>query len=142
MPKYIITIKDKSFLMVNDEMTPIEPDKVYEVIEKRTDKRTVQANRALHLYCKQVAEALNDAGLDMKQVIKADVQWSMLSVKEYMWKTLQKAITHKDSTTQITSSEIDIIYHTMNRLLGEKFSIHVPFPNIEELLFNVNHDTI
>ena len=121
MPKYIISIKDKPFLFQDDVMTPLDADKVYEVIEKKTDKRTIIQNSAMHKYFSLVAEALNDAGLDMKQVIKADVEWSMFSVKEYMWKAIQKAILGKESTTLLKKDEIDDVYLNMNRLTAQKF---------------------
>jgi len=140
MPKYIITIKNKSFLMIDDVMTPIEEDKVYEVIEKRTDKRTIIQNAALHKYFSLVSESLNDAGLDMKQIIKADVEWSMIAVKSYMWKPLQKAILNKESTTLLKKDEIDVVYSNMNRLTASKFGINIDFPSQEELNFQENYN--
>jgi len=139
MPKYIISIKDKPFLFHNDVMIPLDADKVYEVIEKRTDKRTIVQNSAMHKYFSLVATALNDAGLDMKQVIKADVEWSMFSVKEYMWKAIQKAILGKDSTTLLKKNEIDDVYLNMNRLTASKFGIDIDFPSEESMIFQQNH---
>jgi len=135
MPKYIITIGSKPFLMENDEMTPLETDKVYEVVEKRLDKRTVQQNRALHLYCKQVAEALNNAGLTVTMVLKPEIQFSMVTVKEQMFKPILTALRGKESTTQMTSKEINDVYDVMNKALSQKFGIHVEFPSIESMMF-------
>lgn len=140
MAKYIISVKDKPFIFHNDEMTPLDSDKVYEVIEKKTDKRTIVQNSAMHKYFSLVAEALNDAGLDMKQVIKADVEWSMFSVKEYMWKAIQKAILGKESTTLLKKDEIDSVYLNMNRLTASKFGIDIPFPSIESMIFKQNYE--
>ena len=140
MPKYIISIKDKPFLFQDDVMTPLDADKVYEVIEKKTDKRTIIQNSAMHKYFSLVAEALNDAGLDMKQVIKADVEWSMFSVKEYMWKAIQKAILGKESTTLLKKDEIDDVYLNMNRLTAQKFGIDIEFPSIESMIFKQNYE--
>ena len=139
MPKYIISVKDKPFIFHNDVMTPLDSDKVYEIIEKKTDKRTIVQNSAMHKYFSLVAEALNDAGLDMKQVIKADVQWTMFSVKEYMWKALQKALLQKESTTLLNKDEIDVVYENMNRLTASKFGISIPFPSIESMIFAQNY---
>lgn len=140
MAKYIISVKDKPFIFHNDEMIPLDRDKVYEVIEKKTDKRTIVQNSAMHKYFSLVAEALNDAGLDMKQVIKADVEWSMFSVKEYMWKAIQKAILGKESTTLLKKDEIDSVYLNMNRLTASKFGIDIPFPSVESMIFKQNHE--
>ena len=138
MDKYIVVLKGKPFYVENDTLTPIE-DGSYTVKRVKADSRTIAQNASLHLYCNQVADALNDAGLDMKKVIKADVSWSMFSVKEYMWKSLQKAILGKESTTLLKKDEIDTIYHQMNRLLAEKFGIHVPFPSVESMIFKQNY---
>lgn len=135
MPKYIITIGSKPFLMEDDEMIPLEPDKVYEVVEKRLDKRTVQQNRALHLYCKQVAEALNNAGLTVTMVLKPEIQFSMITVKEQMLKPILTALRGKESTTQTTTQEINDVYDVMNKALSEKFGVNVPFPSIDSMLF-------
>ena len=139
MPKYIISVKDKPFIFHNDVMIPLDSDKVYEVIEKKTDKRTIVQNSAMHKYFSLVATALNDAGLDMKQVIKADVEWSMFSVKEYMWKAIQKAILGKVSTTLLKKNEIDDVYLNMNRLTASKFGIDIPFPSVESMIFTQNY---
>lgn len=134
---HIIVINGKAFKSVDKEgqieLTPLD-NGAFEVKSKKIDLRTLAQNRAMHLYFKQVADALNSAGLDMKQVIKADVSWSMLSVKELMWKPIQKAIIGKDSTTKLDKKDIDLVYHNLNMVLGEKFGIYIPFPSLESLL--------
>lgn len=134
---HIIVIDGKAFQSAEkDGQTVLEPIEsgAFEIKGKGTDIRTLAQNRAMHLYFKQVADALNSAGLDMKQVIKADVQWTHILVKEMMWKPLQKALLGKESTTKLKKDEIDAVYHNLNRLLGQKFGIYVPFPSIDELI--------
>lgn len=99
-------------------------------------RRTITQNAALHLYFRLVADALNEAGLDMKAVLNPDVQipWSPQSVKAYMWKPILRIQLQKHSTTEMTTKEIDIVYDTMNRHLGEKTGIYIPFPSIETLM--------
>lgn len=87
-------------------------------------------NNALHLYFQQLSDALNDAGKDMKHVIKTDIQWTPYSVKENLWRPLQKARTGKESTKEVDSKEIDSIYEELNRIIGERTGVHVPFPGI------------
>jgi len=111
------------------EFIPLDKEKVYFLKDETINKRTLQQNRALHLYCKQVAEALNSAGYDMKKVIKADVQWTQLQVKELIWKPIQKALLNKESTTKLKKNELDLVYTTVAKLLAEKFGIDVEFPN-------------
>ncbi len=96
---------------------------------------TRQQQKALHLYFKLLANALNDAGLDMRLVLKESVQinWTKDNVKNYLWRPFQQALLKKKSTTKLDKvKEIDVIFDHLNRHLGEKFGISVPFPSDEE----------
>lgn len=98
--------------------------------------RTPQQNKAMHEYYRLVADRLNAAGLDMRAVLKpeVDIPWSTQTVKEFLWRPVQKAALGKDSTTQLTTREIDVVYDILNRFLAEKHGIHEPFPSLEELM--------
>lgn len=139
MSKYIISVKDKPFLFQDDMMAPLDPNKVYEVIEKRTDKRSVLQNRSLHLFCKQVAEALNAKGLGVTAVLKPEIQFSTITIKELLYKPILTALRGKESTTMINTQEMSDVYDIMNKALSEKFDLHVPFPSQEELNFQQNY---
>jgi len=94
--------------------------------------RTSQQNRALHLWFQQVADELNGGGYNVQLVIKEqlDVDWTGELVKELLWRMVMIAVVGKRSTTELKKhEEIDTIYDTLNRHLGEKFGIHVAFPN-------------
>lgn len=107
-------------------------------MEKTQRQRTTQQNKALHVLFRMLAEELNDAGLDMRKTLKqsVDIPWDPKTVKEYLWRPVQKAQLGKDSTTELTTEEIDKVFDTINRHLGERFGLHVPFPSIEELMLN------
>lgn len=98
-------------------------------------QRTAQQNRALHLYFGMVAETLNDAGLDIRAVLKPNVEipWSPGTVKEYLWRPIQKILLQKESTKELTTTEIDRVFDVLNAHLA-KFGVHEPFPSIEELM--------
>lgn len=99
------------------------------------EQRTGKQNNALHLYFTLLADEMNSAGYDMKKVIRqeVDIPWNTYSVKEYLWRPVQEAQLGKKSTTKLTKDEIDKIYDTVNRVIGERTGIHVPFPSIEAL---------
>jgi hypothetical protein len=80
-----------------------------------------------------VAEALNDAGLDMRVFLKPEIAipWSQETVKDFLWRPVQKLCLQKRSTTELTTKDIDKIYDVLNLHLGKQ-GIHVPFPSIEE----------
>lgn len=101
-------------------------------------KRTNLQNRALHIYFQMLANALNDSGLDMKKVLKpeVDIPWNKDTVKNYLWRPIQKAQIGKESTTELTTKEIDLIFNTLNRHIA-KFGIHEPFPSIEYIILEI-----
>lgn|SRR3990167_1614411 len=100
------------------------------------DKRTARQNRALHLYFGLLAETFNDAGLDMRAVLKpeVDIPWTANTIKEYIWRPVQQLQVGKKSTTELSKWEINQVWETINRHIAEKFGIHEPFPSIEELM--------
>lgn len=98
-------------------------------------QRTLTQNAALHKYCKLLADDLNEAGLDMKQVIKPgiDIPWTMESVKENLWKPVQIAVTGKESTTKPLTNEYNEIYEVLSRHLSMKLGIDVAWPTRESI---------
>lgn len=100
-------------------------------------QRTPRQNRALHKFYGMLAVSLNEAGLDMRRTLKpgVDIPWTAETVKDYLWRPIQSAQLEKDSTTELTTKDIDAIYDTLNRHLGEKLGVHVPFPSIDEESF-------
>jgi hypothetical protein len=104
--------------------------------EKEVKQRTLHQNRALHKLFGMLAETLNESGNDMRKTLKegVDIPWNSDTVKEYLWRPIQKAQLQKDSTTELTTKDIDAVFETLNRHLGEKLGIHTPFPSVEEII--------
>lgn len=95
---------------------------------RKAKQRTLTQNRALHLFCQWLADALNDAGLDMRKTLRddVDVPWTQASVKEYLWRPVQTAMTDKKSTTEITTIEPTEIHAVLARHLGERLGVTCP----------------
>ena len=99
------------------------------------EKRTLQQNKALHLWYKQLAETLNNSGFDMKSVIKdVDIPWSAYTVKEHLFRPTMKTMLGKDSTTELETHEIDQIFGVISKVIGERTGIFIPFPSINEMI--------
>ena len=92
--------------------------------------RTSRQNAALHVYCRLLAEALNDAGLDMRRVLKpgVDIPWTQATVKDHLWRPIQQLVKGEDSTRLVATGDYGRIYDTLNRRLGEKFGVGVAWP--------------
>lgn len=100
-------------------------------------QRTERQNRALHLLFKVLAQELNLAGLDMRKTLKPDVEipWTPANVKEFIWRPIQFAQLGKESTTELTTADIDKVFDTLVRHLGQKFGMSLEFPSIETIMF-------
>ena len=87
----------------------------------------------MHLYFRLLADALNDAGQDMRKTLRQDIDipWTPISVKENLWKPVLLAYKQKTSTTQMNTRDIDAIYDIINREIGGRTGVFVPFPSIE-----------
>lgn len=97
-----------------------------------TDKpRTSLQNRALHKGFEQLADALNDAGYNQSKALEAlklDIPWSKLSVKESLYKPIMEALFQIESTTELSTVELQDVWDVLMVNLGEKLGIYVPFP--------------
>ena len=107
----------------------------------KTEQRTIKQNSALHLYFAMVAGALNEAGLDLRVVLKPEIEipWSGETVKDFLWRPIQRFQVGKKSTTELDKKEISDIWEVLNRHLSEKFSIYVAFPSLQELIDKQNN---
>ena len=107
-----------------------------EEIEPERPKRTNKQNAALHQYCRMLAKALNDAGFDMKRTLKADAEipWGEWNAKEMLWRPIQKAMYGIESTSDIDTLQCQEVYKVLDRHLGSKTGVTVPWPSRESLM--------
>lgn len=102
-------------------------------LERETGIRTGTQNNALHLGFEFIAKTLNERGLDMKKVLKADVDisWSIETVKDYLFRPIMTSMFKYKSTTELNkANEINEVWDVLMKLLGEKFEVeYVPFPS-------------
>ena len=103
-------------------------------------KRTAQQNKALHLLFQMIADELNESGLDMRKALRpeVDIPWTKETIKEYIWRPVMESQLMKKSTTELTTTEVDQVFETINRFLAVRYQVHVPFPTIDELIYEQN----
>ena len=92
--------------------------------------RTARQNRALHVYLRLLGEALNDAGLDQRKILKPSfpIPWTTPSTKENLFKPIMKAMFDIESTTKLERVQVSQVYDVLNRSFSEKYGISIPFP--------------
>ena len=115
------------------ELATVKDGAVFDV--KAVDNvRTHKQNAALHVYCRLLAEALNDAGYDFNALLEGlgrsvPIPWTDKLVKEYLWRPVQKALTGKDSTTEVKTADPGDIFNSLSRKISEVTGVYVDFPN-------------
>ena len=106
---------------------------------KKKGTRTNKQNSAMHKFFRDSSLALNEAGYDMRAVIRdeIEIEWDKegRNFKENIWKPVQKVITNKDSTADLDTSEVSAVYETLNRHIQNRLNVHLRFPSLTQLLF-------
>ncbi len=105
-------------------------------MNKEEKKRTNLQNNSLHLFFRKLAEHLNEHGLDQRVVLKKSIEipWTEQAIKEQIWKPLQKQLLKKDSTTELTTVEINKVFSFLNKHFAEKWQVVEEFPSIETIM--------
>ena len=99
------------------------------------NKRTLQQNKAMHKLFTQMSDTFNTLGLDMRVVLKPEIKilWTPEAVKRELFKPVMKAMYGKESTTELTTSEVSKVYEQIAKLIGEKFGVVLDFPSKENI---------
>lgn len=103
-------------------------------VEFITASRSPAQNSAMWLWAEQVSVYLNDAGLDMREVLDKDasIPWTKHSVIDRMWRPIQEAMNGSDSTRDAKKTEVSDIADTITRYLAESQGVTLPpFPSKE-----------
>lgn len=102
-------------------------------IDVDTNKqRSSKQNRSLHLYCAMLASAMNESGQHLIIIVnqkQTEINWNCETVKELIWRPIQKAVTQQKSSTKCSTADYPVIYEHLNRYTTEKLGIYVPWPS-------------
>ena len=92
--------------------------------------RTERQNNAMHLWFRQMADQLNDAGYSAKHPFNDEIEvpFTEVLVKEMLYKPIIKAMYDKKSTATLTGGQVSEAAEVLVRWLSEKKGIDVPFP--------------
>ena len=106
-------------------------------------QRTISQNKSLHKMFDEVARAMLEQGIERKTVVQDLDTFSCpidaAFIKE-VWRAIMFTQTGKQSTTEMTTSEIDKVYDTFNLFLGENYGVHIPFPSFEAMTLAEYYD--
>jgi len=104
------------------------------VIQKN---RSITQNRALHLFFEHISNQLNEMGNTFHYTglkgIEIECRYTANLVKEMIWRPIQIALFEKESTTKLTTHEMNEIITILNKFFADK-GIYLPFPSIESMV--------
>lgn len=108
------------------------------MIQTTNEKQRSQLqNNSLHMWLTHVAHALNEKGMDVRQILqmskRQEIPWTMEAVKQHLWKPVQESYIGEKSTTRASSTDYPAIYDILNKTLIEKLGIQVPWPCKENM---------
>lgn len=93
------------------------------------DRRTVQQNKRLHQWMRELAVELNNRGLYVQQVLKPtwDIEWTEELVKDNIVRPLAEAVAKKHHTHELTKKELQEVLDIIDKNLLTKFDLDLPF---------------
>ncbi len=103
-------------------------------MKEKKGTRTLKQNNAIHLYCEMIAECFNEMGWTFKfegvKGMEIELQYTMILVKETLWKPIQMALFNKKSTTELERREVTEVAEKIEQFFALQ-GIDLPFPSIE-----------
>ena len=99
-------------------------------------QRTSDQNKALHLYFTQLANELQNHGIDQQLFCEKLQGWSIPITPDFLkevWKIKQKKMYGTDSTRFMESHQVDKVYEQVNHFTSLMFNVNQAFPSQESL---------
>lgn len=110
------------------------------IVQSLTDnlphKRSSQQNKSLHVLYQNISFELNRIGMEFTfhgvKGMEIQTTYTPEIVKEFIWKPLQAVMLKKDSTTKLTTSDINAIFEVLAKWFSEK-GVIIEFPSIDTI---------
>ena len=94
--------------------------------------RTVLQNSALHLFYTILSDQMNELGMEFHYTgikgMELTMMWTPLLIKEFIWKPIQIAMFNIESTTKLTTDNINQILDVLTKYFGES-GVPIEFPS-------------
>ena len=129
----------------------MHPDQMQNELNKHgidAKTRTNQQNNAIHLSFRQFANELNDAGWSLSKALDAgkinlEIGWTEDNIKAIFKAVMVHQLPNKQwrdpdnpSTTELETVELQQCWEVLNRAMGDKFGVTLPFPSVEAMYYN------
>lgn len=106
-------------------------------------QRSSSQQASLEIYCREMAEKLNDAGYDQKafleKLTQSDIPNTQESVKE-SFKAIAKimlpeTMETKTTTTKLTTKTIQEVYEAFNRACAMRLGVQMEWPAYDNMIW-------
>jgi hypothetical protein len=96
--------------------------------------RTLQQNKALHKFFVLICEQLNELGMEFNYTgVKGkdiSLRYTPELVKNFFWRPIQMALFNFESTTKLTTQEMNEVIDVIIKFFSDK-GIVIEFPSID-----------
>jgi len=98
--------------------------------------RTPKQNASIRVFDRLLADELNAKGHTVKFVLDkmktgSDLEWTPTAVHDLIWLTMQKAITGKESSTELDTLQPSYIHKTLMAWMVENMEIdYIDWPSM------------
>jgi allophanate hydrolase subunit 1 len=99
-------------------------------------QRSTAQNRSLHKWLTLLADELNASGQSLGdgKLVKLPVRYTGANLKEHVLKPYLNALwPEKESTTELSTAEIQMLYQDLDHIIAERSGCHVEWPSEESL---------
>jgi hypothetical protein len=127
--RWIVDKKDKLDFFISFVKDQYESGK-YILYTIKDTTRSDRQNNAMHLWFRQIANELNDAGYYVRHPFsdKLEIPFTEVLVKETLYKPVIGAMYSKSSTAKLTPTQLSEAAEVLVRWLSEHKGVYVPFP--------------
>lgn len=99
-----------------------------------TDKRTIQQNKRLHQWMRELGNELNDRGLYLQKVLKPtwETEWTEELVKSEIVAPIAELVAKTEHTSELNKVQLQKVLDIIDKNLLTKFDVDLPFSNEED----------
>lgn len=102
--------------------------------KEKIQVRTTNQNSSLHLFFQMIADQLNELGQEFCYTgisgKELSTPYTMNIIKEMFWKPIQLTLFDTESTTKLTTKQIDTIVDVFSKFFADK-GVVIEFPSEE-----------
>lgn len=96
---------------------------------KRDNTRTIQQNKRLHQWMRELACEFNNRGLYVQKVLKPtwEIEWTEELVKDNIVRPIAETVAQTEHTHELNKLQLQQVIDIIDKNLLQKFDVDLPF---------------